>query len=111
MFWIFALPVALVSGLLWLYQRPLPQLEDRITVTGSGLKKPVEVLRDRWGVPHLYADSMDDALFAQGYVHAQDRLWQMELNRRVGHGRLSELFGKQALDTDRILRILGFSRA
>src|SRR5262249_48366368 len=71
----------------------------------------VEVIRDRWGVPHLYAQTIEDALVAQGYVHAQDRLWQMELNRRVGHGRLSELFGELAFDTDRMLRILGFGRA
>src|SRR5438094_3511609 len=109
MFWMLALPVAFVGALLWLYRRPLPQLDGRLSL--PGLKQPVEVIRDRWGVPHLYAASVDDVLFAQGYVHAQDRLWQMELNRRVGHGRLSEVFGELAFDTDRLLRILGFGRA
>jgi penicillin amidase len=109
MFWMLALPVAFAGALLWLYRRPLPQLDGRLSL--PGLKQPVEVIRDRWGVPHFYAHSVDDVLFAQGYVHAQDRLWQMELNRRVGHGRLSEAFGALAFDTDRLLRILGFSRA
>jgi penicillin G amidase len=109
MFWMLALPVAFVGALLWIYRRPLPQVDGRISL--PGLKQPVEVVRDRWGVPHLYAASVEDVLFAQGYVHAQDRLWQMELNRRVGHGRLSEAFGTIAFDTDRLLRILGFARA
>ena len=69
-----------------------------------------EIIRDRWGIPHIYAENLHDLFFAQGFVHAQDRLWQMELNRRVAQGRLSELFGKVTLETDRISRILGFNR-
>jgi penicillin amidase len=76
-----------------------------------GLRATVEVLRDRWGVPHIYARSFEDAAFAQGWVHAQDRFWQMELNRRVAHGRLSELFGELAFDTDRLLRTVGLARS
>ncbi len=106
---LFAIPAVAVAALFWLYRRPLPQLEGRVVL--PGLKAPVEVIRDRWGVPHLYASHVDDVLFAQGFVHAQDRLWQMDLNRRVGHGRLSEAFGSLAFDTDRLLRILGFSRS
>jgi penicillin G amidase len=68
------------------------------------------VLRDRWGVPHIYASNVLDLAFAQGFVHAQDRLWQMELNRRTGRGLLSELFGELALDTDRAIRTFGFNR-
>jgi penicillin amidase len=109
MFWFFALPAAFVGALVWLNKRPLPQLDGRMAL--GGLRRPVEVLRDRWGVPHLYAENVEDVLFAQGFVHAQDRLWQMELNRRVGHGRLSEVFGERAFSTDRLLRILGFGRA
>ena len=75
-----------------------------------GLSQPTEVIRDRWGVPHIYARSPHDAFFAQGFVHAQDRLWQMELNRRTATGRLSELFGSVALDTDRATRTFGFQR-
>jgi penicillin amidase len=61
-------------------------------------------------VPHIYAATSDDLFAAQGFVHAQDRLWQLELNRRVGHGQLAELFGPVALSSDRFARIMGFSR-
>ena len=74
------------------------------------LNGPVEVLRDRWGVPHIYAASSGDLLFAQGFVHAQDRLWQMDFQRRVVRGRLAEVFGPTVLDTDRSMRILGMYR-
>ena len=74
------------------------------------LEGRVEVFRDRWGIPHIYADHPRDAFRAQGYVHAQDRLWQMEINRRVGRGCLAELFGDVALDTDRLIRTFGFHR-
>ena len=76
----------------------------------GGLSAPVEIVRDRWGVPHIYAAGLDDLFFAQGFVHAQDRLWQMELNRRIAMGRLAELFGPVALDTDRFSRTFGFRR-
>ena len=74
------------------------------------LEGRVEVFRDQWGIPHIYADHPRDAFRAQGYVHAQDRLWQMEINRRVGRGCLAELFGDVALDTDRLIRTFGFHR-
>lgn len=83
-------------------RRPLPRVSGRLKL--PGLAEPVQVLRDRWGVPHIYAASARDLFMAQGYVHAQDRLWQMELQRRTGHGRLAELFGEIALDTDRLDR-------
>ncbi|MBI4497443.1 MAG: penicillin acylase family protein [Chloroflexi bacterium] len=76
-----------------------------------GLQGTVEVRRDRWGVPHLSATNQADLFFAQGYVHAQDRLWQMELNRRVAAGRLSEIFGAGTLDIDRFMRRIGLRRA
>jgi len=91
-----------------LVRRPLP------AYTGStalrGLDGDVEVLWDRWGVPHVYAGTQDDAFFAQGYLHAQDRLWQMEMNRRIGSGRLSEIFGARTLEADRFLRRVGLRR-
>ncbi len=71
----------------------------------------MEVFRDRWGVPHIYARSAPDLFFAQGYVHAQDRLWQMDLQRRVGSGRLSELMGEMTLEVDRFFRVVGLKRA
>jgi penicillin amidase len=91
------------------FRLPLPRVEGTITI--SGLTEPVEVIRDRWGVPHIYAADLGDLAFAQGYVHAQDRLWQMELNRRLARGRLSEIFGKVTLDMDRFVRTVGISRA
>ena len=84
---------------------------SRGTVRLKGLDSPVEVMRDRWGVPHIYADSVRDVLFAQGYVHAQDRLWHMELARRAASGSLAEVFGSVALGADRLLRRVGLRRA
>ncbi len=93
----------------WFVRRPWPEVNG--TMTATGLTAAVEVIRDQWGVPHIYAENEHDLLFAQGYVHAQDRLWQMELGRRAGNGTLSEIFGKTSLDADRYLRTLGLRRA
>jgi penicillin amidase len=90
-------------------RRAFPQASGRIVL--SGLQGSVEVMRDRWGVPHIYAQHDLDLFFAQGFVHAQDRLWQMEFNRRAASGRLSEMFGQVTLDTDRFLRTVGLRRA
>lgn len=76
----------------------------------AGLDEAVTVYRDRWGIPHVYAATTHDLFFAQGYVHAQDRFGQMELWRRLGAGRLSELYGEDTLDQDRLARILGWRR-
>jgi penicillin amidase len=72
----------------------------------AGLTAPVDVIRDREGVPHIFAKSVDDLYVALGFVHAQDRLWQMELQRRTGQGRLSEIFGERTFNTDVFLRTL-----
>jgi Protein related to penicillin acylase len=80
------------------------------TLKLPGLHNAVKVLRDRWSVPHIHAAGNHDLFMALGYVHAQDRLWQMELNRRTGHGRLAKVFGPVALDSDRFMRVPGFSR-
>jgi len=72
----------------------------------AGLSNSVEVIRDREGVPHIFAKSVDDLYMALGFVHAQDRLWQMELQRRTGQGRLSEIFGERTFNTDVFLRTL-----
>jgi penicillin amidase len=95
------------AGYAWLRQS-LPQLEGSLAL--SGLKAPVEIVRDRNGVPHIYAAGSEDAYFALGFVHAQDRLWQMEMNRRTGSGRLSEALGTATLDADKFLRTLGVRR-
>jgi penicillin amidase len=88
--------------------RSLPQLEGRTEL--SGLGGQVEVLRDRYGVPQIFAESEPDLFFAQGYVHAQDRLLQLELGRRTAAGRLSELFGHRTLPLDRLSRTVAFAR-
>jgi penicillin amidase len=76
-----------------------------------GLYAFVEVITDTYGIPHIYAQNEDDLYFAQGYIHAQERLWQMEFNRRLASGRLSEIFGAVALETDRFCRRLGMHRS
>ena len=81
-----------------LASRSLAQLSGELDV--SGLRAPVEVNRDEWGIPHIYAQNADDLFMAQGYVMAQDRLWQMEMWRRWHEGRLSEIFGPEAFDYD-----------
>ena len=95
----------------------LPQLNDR-QVSGAlelaGLEAPVRVLRDQWAVPYIYADSLDDAMRAQGFVAGQDRLFQMELLKRAATGRLAEIFGAGEgdviLNLDREARVVGFHR-
>ena len=93
-----ALVVVLAIAAVWLVRRPWPQTSGEIAV--AGLSAPVEVIRDEWGIPQLYAANERDLFFAQGYVHAQDRLWQMELNRHVSGGSLAELFGPAVVAAD-----------
>jgi penicillin amidase len=76
----------------------------------KGLNAPVEILRDNWGVPHIYAEDLHDLFFAQGYIHAQERMWQMDFNRRLVAGRLSEILGSLSLPLDRWIRILTMRR-
>ena len=85
-----------------------PVIDGRLQA--RGLDAPVEVIRDIHGVPHVSARTAADALFGQGYVHAQDRLFQMELLRRVASGRLAEIAGPPLLDSDRFMRRLGLAR-
>ncbi|MCY3731361.1 MAG: penicillin acylase family protein [Rhodospirillaceae bacterium] len=89
-----------------LARRSLAQIDGEQRLTG--LREPVEVIRDAWGIPHIYAQNDEDLFFAQGYVMAQDRLWQMEMWRRWREGRLAEIFGPEALDYDRRTRLLMF---
>ncbi len=88
--------------------RSLPQVNGRIYL--PTLQNPVTIHRDKWGIPHISAHNRHDLFVAQGFVHAQDRLWQMEINRRAGKGELSAMFGEASLETDRLVRILGFNR-
>ena len=79
-------------------QRGWPQTSGVIKV--AALNNPVTVIRDRYGILQITADDPHDLFLAQGYVHAQERMWQMEISRRIGAGRLSELFGKSTLEKD-----------
>ncbi len=98
------------SAVAWYFiYRPLPQLDGSISL--PGLQKEVTVERDNWGVPHIRAASLVDAVQAQGYIMAQDRLWQLDLMRRASRGQLSEIVGPLALKSDKQFRTFGFSRA
>src|SRR3954469_10624989 len=89
-----------------LAKHALAQIDGDVTVTG--LKAPVQVTRDTWGVPHISAQSADDLFFAQGFVMAQDRLWQMEMWRRAAEGRMAEIAGSGAVARDRTARLLKY---
>ncbi|MET0342258.1 MAG: penicillin acylase family protein [Polyangiales bacterium] len=100
---------AAALGLVVYARRSLPVVEG--TRTAVGIDAALDIVRDVDGVPHVRAQSERDAYFGLGYLHAQDRLWQLELQRRAGSGRLSEVFGAQTLPDDRLLRALGLRRA
>ncbi|HEY6664729.1 MAG TPA: penicillin acylase family protein, partial [Propionibacteriaceae bacterium] len=89
-------------------RRSFPETSGRLMV--SGLKGQVEVLRDSFGVPQIYADNPEDLFLAQGYVQAQDRFFEMDFRRHLAAGRLSELFGKSQLESDTYIRTLGWRR-
>ena len=78
------------------------------TVRTHGLEKQVEILRDRWGVPHIYASTVHDLFFAQGYITAKDRLFQIDLWRRVGTGKLAEVLGPSAVERDKLARAVNY---
>jgi penicillin amidase len=114
--WLVRLSLALVillavatGGVYAFLRRALPQVDGTITVTG--VSAPVEIIRDADSITHVFGATKLDTYFGLGYAHAQDRLWQMEFQRRVGMGRLSEIFGPPTLNTDRFLRTLGTGRA
>lgn len=97
----------LAAGLVvFTIQRSFPQLDGEVTV--AGLDAEVTVQRDALGIPTITADSTDDLFYAQGYVHAQDRFWEMDFRRHVTSGRVAELFGESQLATDMFLRTLGW---
>ncbi|WP_051063551.1 penicillin acylase family protein [Nocardiopsis halophila] len=90
----------------WTVQRAFPQVDGEIAV--PGLESEVTVYRDRSGIPQIYADSAEDLFKAQGFVHAQDRFWQMHFNRMTTSGRLAEMFGEEQVETDVYLRTMGW---
>jgi len=97
------------AGVYHVVQRSLPTIDGE--TTAAGISGPIEIVRDADAIPHILAANKKDALFGLGYAHAQDRLWQMEFERRIGHGRLSEIFGAATIPQDRFLRTVGFGRA
>lgn len=102
--------LVLILGISFIYLRSsLPANDGEHIVRGLGGE--VEILWDSLGVPHIRASSEEDLYFALGYLHARDRLWQMDLFRRVADGRLAEVLGPQLVETDRFLRTLGLGRA
>ncbi|MBC9734480.1 penicillin acylase family protein [Nocardioides marmotae] len=105
------LALALVVGVVTtsvLVRRPLPQTTGTAELTG--LDAAVEVVRDEHGVPQVYADSLTDLVMAQGYVHAQERFFEMDVRRHATAGRLAEMFGESALDSDKAVRTMGWRR-
>lgn len=91
-------------GLRWLARSGMPQLEGEVHL--AGMEKGATVTRDKWGIPHIEAESQHDAYFALGYSMAQERLFQIEMMRRLSQGELSEIVGSIALDIDKAMRIL-----
>jgi len=91
-----------------LVRRPFPQTDGELRL--PALDAEVEVVRDDHGIPQVYADTAEDLMRAQGFVHAQDRFFQMDLRRHLASGRLSELLGEGALETDKFIRTLGWRR-
>ncbi|MFV2195687.1 penicillin acylase family protein [Nocardiopsis sp. LOL_012] len=110
--WVLAVlaALALVASLLgvWAVRRSFPEHAGKLTL--PGLDSEVTVLRDDYGVPHVYADTAHDLFMAQGFTHAQDRFWEMDFRRHVTAGRTAELFGPDQVKTDAYLRTMGWRR-
>ena len=110
LFVIFAVAALAVAAFRFLVApRAFPQVDGGLQL--KGLDGPVDIYRDSFGIPHIYASTEHDLLMANGFVHAQDRFWQMEFQRRLTTGRLSEILGENVLDADRYFRTLGLHRA
>ncbi len=112
-FIILSVIIVLVLGALlaihFFFAQGMPRYEGKLTL--PALDAPVSVVYDAEGVPHITAESVHDLYIAQGYVQAQDRMFQMDLSRRQASGRLSEVFGQQAVEQDKMFRVLGLRRA
>ena len=104
-----ALGAALTAALMAYAWLALPRTHGELTLAGA--QAPIRIERDAHGIPRIVAGSANDAYFGLGVVHAQDRLWQLETHRRIGAGRMAEIFGEPALEADRFLRALGVRRA
>ena len=107
---VLAIVLGAVGNVYWqnAIKDPFPVVDG--TLKANGLLAEVKVVRDDMGIPHIYASNMHDLFLAQGYIHAQDRFWQMDFWRHIGAGELTEMFGKSQLDTDIFLKTLGWKR-
>ena len=101
------LVLGVIAGVLTV-RKSYPDTSGEIDV--PGLSASVEVVRDDYGIAHIYGENLNDIYFAQGYVHAQDRFFEMDFRRHVTSGRLSEIFVSATLDTDKYVRSLGWRR-
>ena len=106
---IFIFMAGLVLFLFLHFHLSKPKIEGEAAV--QGLHEQVRIVTDEWGVPHIFAEDEEDLFFACGFIHAKERMWQMDLSRRAGFGRLSEILGKSALSQDKILRNFGLKEA
>ena len=106
---IFVFLIGFVCFLFLHFYLSKPKIEGNLVF--RDLKKQVRIVTDEWGVPHIFAENEEDLYFAAGFIHAKERMWQMDLTRRAGSGRLSEILGKAALDQDKILRNFGLREA
>ncbi len=105
---ILLIAVILVLFGIFTVRRSFPKTDGEIKLNSP--EAPIDIYRDSSGIPHIYASTQHDLFYAQGYVHAQDRFWQMDFWRHIGSGRLAELLGESQVDTDRFLRTLGWAR-
>ena len=101
----FIICLVIIASAYYLAIRSIP--EHNMSYNLKGLKNTTKIIRDKSNVPHIYGENDNDIFFALGFTHAQDRLWQMTLLRRAAQGRLSELFGKDTINTDILFRELG----
>ena len=107
---IVAIPAVLLLGFLLKQLSTKSFYSNSGTVTVSGIKAETKIYSDDYGVPHIIASNNEDMYFALGFMHAQDRLWQMDLTRRVAEGKLSEIFGSSTLEFDKLFRTIGINR-
>src|SRR5271156_7012937 len=105
---VFALIVVAALACVYLFYRAMPAYSGAEKL--PGLSAEVRVWRDAYGVPHIFAGSMDDAARALGYLHASERMFQMDILRRVGQGRMAEIRGADLLPVDKFIRTVGFYR-
>ncbi|MCP2348486.1 penicillin acylase family protein [Nonomuraea roseoviolacea] len=103
-----ALALVLTGVVVHTVRTSFPQVDGSLRL--PGLTGNVEIYRDKYGIPQIYADTSEDLFMAQGFVHAQDRFWEMDFRRHVTAGRLSELFGEATLDSDKAIRTMGWRR-